>query len=418
MFNRQVVRFRRAAALVAMSYLTMALAACAMTITPGTNIPGAAPSVVSTGTASSGAPASSSPPLIFSTNFDLYALDTASGNILWKNSDPSFTQPAVANSQVYAIAPPTSNAGGSQLVDFDGMSGVQRWSYALPGANGAFGSLVVSGNTVIAALQDVGLLALNANTGAPLWKVALNFPTPPGSLAADMQTVFVVLPNGNLDAFDIANGQLRWEKNNGASFAIAAQGAVYATYACSASSIVIASSSDICLGAFDSATGAQRWSSPLTSVSCALLIFCSNSPSAPVIGGDTIYVLYTHYTSTGNGQNPSQEQDQRVDAFHLQTGTLLWQDVIPGSQGQTSSNPPGFSLDGADGSAAYIEDATGTLTALSSSHHSVVWQHVNPNGKSDQFLLTQATAYVINGTAVAAIDTRTGSQRWSVILTP
>lgn len=416
-----MVRWRRAIVVLAASCVLVMLAACTVVVTPSTS--STAPfSATSGGTSTVNTSVPLSHRLVIFANSALYALDTSNGNVLWKTQVSSFSQPVFANGQVYIITLPGVN-GGSQLIDTDAVSATQRWAYSFPSSQNApapaIGSIAVSGHVVVAAITNQGLMALNADTGKKLWSVALNLTMNPQPLAVSGETAFVVLPNGNLDAFSVATGQLRWEQNNGYSSVVTTAQGMYATYSCGSSSIVLASSSNVCLDDLASASGNTRWNTQIASIQCALVFICGQAPNPPVPGGNAVYVLYTNYISQGN--NIDEFQDQRIDAINASNGALIWQYVIPGSYGKASTNITNsgaaeFNLEGADSTAAYMQDASGTITALSASNHAALWKFANPNGKSDQFILNQGAIYLVNGSTVTAINTQNGSQQWSMTL--
>lgn len=418
------MRWRRAIVVLSVSCFLVILAACTVVVTPSASStspitasggPGGTPTVNTT------VPLSHR--LVLFANSALYALDTSNGNVLWKTQMSSFSQPTFANGQVYMLTLPGAN-GGSQLVDIDAMSATRRWAYSFTtsqAAPPAIGSLAVSGHVLVAAITNQGMLAFNADSGKKLWSVALNLTMSPQPLAVNGDTAFVVLPNGNLDAFNVATGQLRWEQNNGYSSVVTTAQDVYATYSCGSSNVILASSSNICLNDLSGASGNARWNTQIASVDCALVFICGHAPNAPVPGGKAVYVLYTNYISQGN--NIDEFQDQRIDAINASSGALIWQYVIPGTYGKastnvTSSGAPEYNLEGADSSATYMQDASGTLTALSAANHATLWKFANPNGKSDQFLLNSGSIYLVNGSTVTAISTQSGSQQWSMTLPP
>jgi outer membrane protein assembly factor BamB len=421
-----MMRWPRAIVVLAVSCLLVIVAACTVVATPSTS--STAPIGTSSGGASGGTPTvNGSVPLshrlVIFANSALYALDTSNGNVLWKMMVSSFSQPVFANGQVYLMTLPGPNSG-SQIVDIDAMSGTQRWAYSFPSGQQnapATGSLVVSGHVVVAAITNQGLMGLNADTGKQVWNVALNLTMNPQPLAANKDTAFVVLPNGNLDAFNVATGQLRWEQNKGYSSVESTEQGIYATYSCGSSNVILASSSNVCLVELASSSGATQWNTQVTSIQCALVFICGEAPNPPVPGGNAVYVLFTNYISQGN--NIDEFQDQRIDALNANGGGLIWQYVIPGTYGKASTNVTNsgaaeFKLEGADSTAAYMQDASGTITALSASNHAVLWKFANPNGKSDQFILNQGAIYLVNGSTVTAINTQNGSQLWSMTLPP
>jgi outer membrane protein assembly factor BamB len=91
-------------------------------------------------------------------------------------SDPPAAAPSVANGRVFAGS---SRASGNNFFAFDAVSGAPAWSafvgYQQSCFNVGIGATpAIAGNVVVAGGGDGAYYGLNAGTGAPIWRHALN----------------------------------------------------------------------------------------------------------------------------------------------------------------------------------------------------------------------------------------------------
>jgi hypothetical protein len=336
-----------------------------------------------------------------------YAIDAATGTVIWNLQDYSLTTPVVANGQVYVVkqtASFSSNAGSNQIVDIDERSGTQHWSYSLGQQQLSYVSMALVDNVVVADVGNVGLIGVNAQTGATLWQVALGntYASGTGGLQTSSNVVYIPTDN-SLDAFEATTGHLLWQKSNALQVA-GSPGSVFVPDFCSS-----ASYTGFCLNAYSPSSGAPQWSSPVGVKACDSNT-CSSSPggSEPFVDGNTVYSLFATYTNSFQAST----QDSYIDAFNASTGSLLWEYSIPDSHGQIGSNSLNFNMIGADSSAVYYENSVGTITALSSANHAVLWKYVNPNGQVTQFLESNGAIELLNDYTVTALNRQTGAQLW------
>lgn len=387
--------------------MLVVLSACTVTFTPVQTKNAGVVSVASPGTT----PAHL---IILHSGLWMFALDATNGNVVWKQERASFAQPVVANGQAYTLITPAYPANQNQIVDIDSKSGTQRWVYSLPNAqNTPFGALAYQGNVLIAAIQPGSIIGLNATTGTLLWKDTINFVMWQQQLNISNNNLFLALPDGNVDAINIADGKLRWTKNvNGSASMTAGQGTTFVANTCYNTAT---SSFNICLTGFDSTTGATTWNATVQTIACGTQPGCTDSPTTLSVSGNILYVLYSHIT---NDSNNTPYRDQGINAFNLSNHTLLWNYVIPGSHANMMNDPRGFALDGADAANVYIESSAGALTAVSAANHKMQWSYTNPSGVSDQFTLDQGTAYIVNGSVATALNTQNGTQLWTEALMP
>ncbi len=415
---RRLIPYRSVMLSLLMCSLLMLLAACTVNLCtppPGTPVGGvpegnSSPSGNSSG--SQGAPIPLSHYLIVDSGAIYYAIDATTGTVIWNLQNRTFTTtPVVANGQIYGLeqaVPFSSNTGPAQIVDIDELSGTQHWSYSLGQIQPLFAFMALVNNVVVAEIQNVGLIGLNAQTGAKLWQVTLNTTYVSGTTGMQASRNVVYIPTtGSLDAFDVATGHLLWQKSN--AFQVAGTpGAAFVYSSCSAPYYTV-----FCLNSYDPLSGAQRWSSPVGVKECGSNTCSSSSNNVePFVGGNTVYSLFAAITNSSQ----TSTEDSYIDAFNASTGTLLWEYSIPDSHGQLGANAPNFNVIGADKSAVYYENSVGTITALSATNHTVLWKYVNPNGQGTRLTESNGGIILLNGPTVTALDQDTGAQRWTVQL--
>ncbi len=342
-----------------------------------------------------------------------YAIDATTGTVIWNLQNRSFTStPVVANGQIYGLEqaiPFSGDTGPTQIVDIDELSGTQHWSYSLGQIQPLFAFIALVNNVVVAEIQNLGLIGVNAQTGAKLWQVTLNTLYVSGTTGMQASRNVVYIPTtGSLDAFDVATGHLLWQKSN--AFQVAgAPGVAFVYGPCSAPYYTV-----FCLNAYNPLSGAQQWSSPVGVKECGSNTCTSNSNNVePFVGGNTVYSLFA--ATTNSSQTPT--EDSYIDAFNASTGSLLWEYSIPDSHGQVgAANAPNFNVIGADNSAVYYENSVGTITALSATNHTVLWKYVDPNGQGTRLTESNGAIILLNGSTVTALDQDTGAQRWTIQL--
>lgn len=116
--------------------------------------------------------------------------------------------PVVAGGKVYAMDSGTSVAAAT-------LGGGLLWQVSLlpdfdKGSQVAGGGVAVSGGKVFAATGFGELIALDAGSGAILWRQRMDAPIA-GAPAVSGDTVYVVARDGTASALDVSNGRLRWE---------------------------------------------------------------------------------------------------------------------------------------------------------------------------------------------------------------
>lgn len=413
----RLIHHRRVMLSLLMCCLLALLAACTATLGPsspnGTSLGG---NTGGSGSTSPGSPqlspgtphsVSSSHYLIINSAFSYYAIDVTTGSVIWQRQNNGFTAaPAVANGQVYILKQDLAT-GSNQIVDIDEPSGQQqRWSYSLGQTQSSFVYIALADNVVVAYIDNIGLIGMNAQTGAKLWQVALSTSFPGTNNLQTSGNVVYIPTTNSLDAYDARTGHLLWQKSY--IFQITgAPGAAFVDSSCPSTYY-----STFCLSSYNPSSGAQRWSSPVGVKSCNPNSYTCNSSiysSGLFVGGNTVYSLF----STTTTPSPSQSSGGLyIDAFNTTTGSLLWEYSIPGSQWQGSQQTPNFNMIGADSSAVYYENSVGTITALSAINHAALWKYVDPDGQENQFFESNGTIELLNNTTMTALNQQTGTQLW------
>jgi outer membrane protein assembly factor BamB len=137
---------------------------------------------------------------VYAGGFTFYALDAASGDLLWSQVAPTnYSTGAVAEGVVYV--------GADKLYAYDAVTGATKWS--LTGTDSfTYSSPAVADGVVFAAAGDE-MLAVDAATGLQLWQVTTDFIETSPAVANGV--VYVGTNAGRLLALDTASGDLLWE---------------------------------------------------------------------------------------------------------------------------------------------------------------------------------------------------------------
>ena len=210
-----------------------------------------------------------------SSDHSLYALNRADGTVRWKfaTQGPVNSSPAVRAGVVYV------NSVDGRFYAVDAVTGKQRWNFrtsgerrfTAPGIHGGIprtemmadpfdvllSSPVIAGNAVYFGSGDHNVYALNAETGALLWKFETGnvvHATP----AVANGVVFIGSWDRNLYALDAATGKERWHYQTGNDTTTYNQIGI-ASSAAVVNGIVYFGCRDGHFYAVDASTGQQKW---------------------------------------------------------------------------------------------------------------------------------------------------------------
>jgi outer membrane protein assembly factor BamB len=157
--------------------------------------PGLGPPAVAGGVLYVGASGGSSGP-------DLLALSY--GSVLWQYPIEVASSPAVVNGVVYA------GSADDNVYALDENTGALLWKYSTAGSVNS--SPAVAGGVAYAGSEDGNVYALNASTGALIWKHSVGYFA--ASPAVANGVVYVVSGDGNdypVNALDAKTGALLWK---------------------------------------------------------------------------------------------------------------------------------------------------------------------------------------------------------------
>ncbi|HET6275053.1 MAG TPA: PQQ-binding-like beta-propeller repeat protein [Candidatus Cybelea sp.] len=167
---------------------------------------------------------------------EICALSAASGSAAWCESTSNiYVETLIAGGgKLFAAETIGSN---TDVIAFDATSGSQVWTATLPGANSA--TLAMANNRLFVDDGGVGIFALNAHNGKPVWSYTANSNlTQGGVLSVANGIVYADGGGGNngnvaLAAFDETTGSVIWTSSsvgNGAAPAtpVILDGTVYA----------------------------------------------------------------------------------------------------------------------------------------------------------------------------------------------
>ncbi len=262
------------------------------------------------------------------TGFDPYEniLDpsTVSGlHVAWKFHDALDASPAVADGRVYVQ--------GFDLEALDARTGAAIWRIDLGSDFTVSSPAVAYGMVYVGVAGDIW--ALDAATGQQVWTFSTGNAVDASPAVAD-GTVYIPSLDGNVYALDAATGSLRWRHHTG--YYEEANPAV-------ADGVVYWGSADGNLYALDAASGHERWRFPTPAGILA----------SPAVADGVVYV------SSGQGDLTG------LYALDAQTGAELWTSAPFGNHFTAS---PAV----ADG-VVYVASPSGRLAALDATSGDLLW---------------------------------------------
>jgi outer membrane protein assembly factor BamB len=225
-------------------------------------------------------------------DFNVYALNAADGSLAWKFPTGSFVvaPPVVANGVVY-VASDDNNAYA-----LNGTDGTLLWKFSTAGPV-QFAPAVANGIVYVAS-SDGNIYAVNATSGTQLWKYTTTSQNNLSSPSIVNGIVYAASADDNMYAINASSGTLIWKTNLGApadgSTAAVANGVVY-----------VGSGDGGIFYALDAITGAVRWT-----YSTKVPVYSASAVADGVV-----------YFGDGNGN---------FYAFDATKGTSLWQYATSG----------------------------------------------------------------------------------------
>lgn len=295
-----------------------------------------------------------------------YGLDTATGAIVWQNSDVKGTSsPTWADGKLYV------NDSRSVLHSLDATTGTEIWQAQIdphPRAGG-FSSPVVAGNRVIvgsASIEEVSakdhatfrgsIVAFDRSTGAEVWRHYTVDPPHNGvavwsSVSVDAEAGLVFGTTGNnytedasdtsdsIFAVELSSGKLRWNRQLSGNdvFTIPAPKSpdsdlgtnpilFDATIGGTKRKLVGAGQKSGMFWALDRATGEIVWSRKVSGGSALIGGVFNNG----AYDGERIIVAGNNGTSTGAGSEPANGNSKPLGGANITAAVLLAMDPADG----------------------------------------------------------------------------------------
>lgn len=145
----------------------------------------------------------------------VYALDAATGKLLWSYNanSPIIGSPAVANGMVFA-------AEDASVIALNATSGAEQWTFKV----GSNTPTVVNGIVYMGGADNT-LYALNAGTGAVVWKKAVSG-VEYKALAVGNSMLYIGSDNNIVYAFNAQTGAQIWTFTANGTFSVAASPAI------------------------------------------------------------------------------------------------------------------------------------------------------------------------------------------------
>jgi outer membrane protein assembly factor BamB len=315
---------------------------------------------------------------------------------------PFSTSPVVANGTVYAGI----NNGEAKIVALDANTGALVWQYQTLGEFSVGEQLAAVNGIVYFPQCDLQYVcALNASTGGLMWEFYIGGYGVYSAPAVANGVVYVGVGSGMVYALDAGTGALLWKSKAGVSVATSpavADGMVYV-------------GSDV-LYAFDAGTGALIWTytngdkyvgTPAVADGRVYVASCCayNTSNFYAVNAKTGTLIWTFpawlddsgVPAVANGVVYVATADGTVHALEADTGALLWE-YATGFNNSHSTSPS------VANGVVYSAWENGTIYALDAGTGILLWKDTlpPPNGFS-------STPAVVNGMVYAGTDTNASS---------
>jgi outer membrane protein assembly factor BamB len=293
----------------------------------------------------------------------IYALDAGTGKLKWKYVDDRYiySEPTVANGLLY------SNDAHGNIFTLDINTGKLVWNYAAGTTLLYQSNTIVSGNTVYVCGSDSALYALNALSGALMWKYKDAW----GSPTVSNGMVYCI--SEGIAAVDANTGVQKWKFNPSSDTSVS-----YPSNPSVVNGILYVGSSDFNLYALDANTGKLLW----------------NFPTGNVVETSPTVVNGIVYLSASAGT---------VYALDAITGQQLWSFYVGNSVSSSPTIANGF---------LYFGSNNQYLYALDASTGSVKWTNSDGNWINESPLFFQNVIYVGAQDEFQAVDASTGKFIW------
>jgi len=266
---------------------------------------------------------------------------------------------------------------------FNASNGSKRWSVKLDSGNRrdgvGFGSgIALEGDRLVVASGYGFVAALDANTGAEIWRTGTEAPMTGAPTIKDGR-IFVSSNNNEVIAFNLADGRVVWSDQ-----AIAESARVLgSTSVAAVEDIIVAPYSSGEIIAYLAANGRRLWTEALTSPGQFTPISAINDIGArPVLGGGLVFAA---------------SQSGVLAAIDGRTGRRVWQQPIGSTQAPALV-----------GDYLFVMGVEAQIACLNAGTGQVVWVHDLPkyaNEKKKKGRITYAGPIIASGRVVAATST-------------
>jgi len=142
---------------------------------------------------------------------DVYALDAATGNLLWNKKVPG----TYASSAMYSRGKVIVKDNNNFITAFDTLGNVS-WTRKLDGYNNDMQMIpVIADNGIVYCMDLLYIYALNATDGSVKWRTNNASPNDgDGTLRLRDGILYGVTEYGGLFAIDAATGEMKWQGSN------------------------------------------------------------------------------------------------------------------------------------------------------------------------------------------------------------
>ena len=236
-------------------------------------------------------------------------------------------------------------------------------------------SPVVANGIVYCSLFDNNATALNASTGATLWRFPKGDDRFP--LAEVDGVVYVGSEDNNVYALNARTGAQLW------NFTPAAAAAP--TFTVASGGVVYVGSNDGSVYALNASTGAKLWNSAV-----------EGFPWSSALANGVVYVATGISLGTGPGT---------VDALNANTGATLWSFATGGTVNSSPAVVNGV---------VYISSNDGTLYALNAATGAKLWDFVSGDSAGSSPVVANGVVYIgSTDNNVYALNATTGDKLWT-----